>query len=214
MPLLLATHTQNAEIFSLKKVDANGSTSSSFLLLNTAAAHREFRVRFHLHNDFRKLPISATTLAKSIIATTITSTTLRFSSRRRRRQKSSSKVVVKSRFSRRARAKGGGGRNGRRRRRRRSVFFIMSLLCVFFSRGKAPSFFLLHCKDDFDALCTPPPRSAQPRETATTTRSSGRRKDHLRIVSRVRLNTNVLVRGGRRCISCGVEGTPTPISVG
>tara|TARA_B000000437_G_scaffold203282_1_gene168097 strand:- start:90 stop:407 length:318 start_codon:yes stop_codon:yes gene_type:complete len=44
------------------------------------------------------------------------------------------------------------------------VFFIMSLLCVFFSRGKAPSFFLLHFKDDFDALCTPPPLRATPRD--------------------------------------------------
>ena len=136
MPLLLATHTQNAEIFSLKKVDANGSTSSSFLLLNTAALHTASSAsNFISHNDFRKLQFRQH--RKVDCATTIASTTLRFSSRRRRRQKSSSKVVVKSRFSRRARAKGGGGRNGRRRRRRRSVFYYVSFVRLFLQRKSA-----------------------------------------------------------------------------
>ena len=85
---------------------------------------------------------------------------------------------------------------------------FLCLFCASFSpEEKRPpfSFFILRTTLTRCVLLL---RSAQPRETATTTRS-GRRKDH-RIVSRGRLNTNVLVRGGRRCISCGVEGTPTP----
>tara|TARA_Y100000994_G_scaffold241232_1_gene236816 strand:- start:61 stop:552 length:492 start_codon:yes stop_codon:yes gene_type:complete len=158
VPLLLATHAQNAEIFSLKKVDANGSTSSSFLLLNTAALHTASSAsNFISHNDFRKLQFRQH--RKVDCATTIASTTLRFSSRRRRRQKSSSKVVVV--VSRAALAQ--KVVVVATEEEEEEVFF-MSLLCVFFSRGKAPSFFLLHFKDDFDALCTPPPLRATPRD--------------------------------------------------
>ena len=101
-----------------------------------------------------------------------------------------------------------------RKKKKKKKCFLLCLFCASFSpEEKRPpfSFFILRTTLTRCVLLL---RSAQPRETATTTRSSGRRKDHLRIVSRVRLNTNVLVRGGRRCISCGVEGTPTPISVG
>ena len=93
-----------------------------------------------------------------------------------------------------------------RKKKKKKCF--LCLFCASFSpEEKRPpfSFFILRTTLTRCVLLL---RSAQPRETATTTRS-GRRKDH-RIVSRGRLNTNVLVRGGRRCISCGVEGTPTP----
>ena len=90
-----------------------------------------------------------------------------------------------------------------RKKKKKKCF--LCLFCASFSpEEKRPpfSFFILRTTLKRCVLLL---RSAQPRETATTTRS-GRRKDH-RIVSRGRLNTNVLVRGGRRCISCGVEGT-------
>ena len=103
-----------------------------------------------------------------------------------RRQKSSSKVVSRAALAQKVVVVA-----TEEEEEEEEVFFIMSLLCVFFSRGKAPSFFLLHCKDDFDALrVLLLLRSAQPRETATTTtRSGGRRKDHRILVSRGRLNT-------------------------
>ena len=135
MPLLLATHTQNAEIFSLKKVDANESTFSSFLLLNNAALHTassasnfisHTKLNFRVVVQFRQhqrdgVDDCATTIASSTFAL-----------------HHASVVVVKSRrrFSRRARAKGGGGRNGRRRRRR-SVFYYVSFVRLFLQRKSA-----------------------------------------------------------------------------
>jgi len=75
-----------------------------------------------------------------------------------RRQKSSSKVVSRAALAQKVVVV------ATEEEEEEEVFFIMSLLCVFFSRGKAPSFFLLHFKDDFDALCTPPPLRATPRD--------------------------------------------------
>ena len=96
-----------------------------------------------------------------------------------------------------------------RKKKKKKKCFLLCLFCASFSpEEKRPPFSFFIVRTTL-TRCVLLLRSAQPQETATTTRSSGRRKDHLRIVSRVRLNTNVLVRGGRRCISCGVEGTTT-----
>ena len=119
-----------------------------------------------------------------------------------RRQKSSSSFLAP-----RSRKRWWWSQRKKKKKKKKKKCFLCLFCASFSPEEKRPpfSFFILRTTLTRCVLLL---RSAQPRETATTTRS-GRRKDH-RIVSRGRLNTNVLVRGGRRCISCGVEGTPTP----